>query len=390
MRFGRSGSLYIFMMLLNMSVAIYIQANLLFWTFGLMVGGAIVSLIIPLIMLFNLRISRALPSHGVAGESMPLGYHVANERRWIPAFGIIVSESWGRGADGWRHAGPIAEWPQRLAGAPHTWLMHVGATQNAYIEAPCWPLRRGTLHLEKIILATSFPFGIFQVIKECELPDQVLVYPHLYRINRRVIATLRDMDPRGRKQINQAGGNEEFYGLREYHEGDSIKTIDWRRTARTGEFVSKEMTQPSPPKVMVCLDLTNRPVDSDSPIDEDEDSADGPGVPRTLTERAISLAASVICEAYYRGHQVGMCVQGAPCMPFPVEHNTAHRIKMLESLARLDTSNQMTDPSPLPAPPSVVVRPGRGDSIRGTGGAISGTVVLGAAQVEEYVLKEQT
>lgn len=388
-RFGRGGAVFCLLMSLVLVVAVYIQANLMFWTFGLMVGALVVSLVVPKMMLKRLRVVRQLPAYGVAGHIMPVRYEVTNIGRWLPAFGVVVNETWGAGVNGWREAGPIAEEPRRLRGRPHGWLMHIGPSQVLHTAAPCWPLRRGPLAFERVVLSTSFPFGIIQQSVEFIQYENVLVYPHLYRVHRHLLGDLQDDDPRGRRQVQRTGGNEEFFGLRDYRPEDSLKLIHWRRTARTGKLVSKEMTKPSPPKLMIDLDLTgpqtDEPEDDGAPRKKRK-RKDEQSPRRNLAERAISLAASVICEAHECGYQVGMTVQGAPCAPFPVEHSQAHRTKMLEALARLDTTMTMTDPAPPPAPPSMVIRTGNGEAARGQGArGRRSAVVLGAAQMEEYI-----
>jgi uncharacterized protein (DUF58 family) len=379
LRFGRGGLVYVMMTTFNLMVALYVQANLLFWTFGLLIGGLVVSIIIPPLMLWRLHVTRAVPSHGITGQAMMLQYEVANRRSWLASFGVVIYETWGRGRKGHLRTGPIAEYPQRLRARPHGWIVHTGAKQTVHAVAPCWPMRRGTLRFESIVLSCSFPFGIFEQTMTFDAPDEVLIYPPIHRLERRVIAALRENDPRGRRQVNQGGGQEEFYSLRKYREGDPIKAIEWRRTARTGALVSKEMTRPSPPKVMILLDIADRSVD---PAVQDETQVN-------LIERAISLAASLICEAYGRGYQIGLAVQGAPCAPFKVYRSISHRTKMLETLAKLDATNQMTDPTPLPAQPSVIIRP-RGGEASGPGQAGAGRIVLSAANLERYVSQMDT
>ncbi len=359
------------MTLLVLIVASYVQANLLFWIFGLMAGGLVVSLITPLLMLRRLRVHRQAPDHGVAGQMMALRYDVAHRGRWLPAFGVVINETWGPGFSGWQRVGPVAERPRRLRARPHGWAIHVGPGQTVNVTAPCWPARRGMLRLEQIVAASSFPFGIFNWRIEFDQFDEVLIYPPLYRLNRRLIATLQEEDPHGLRRVDRGGGHEEFFGLREYHEWDSMKLIHWRRTAHAGQLVSKDLTQPSPPKVMVLLDLTERP----GRIPDDTDA-------QALAERAISLTASVISESHHFGHQVGLTVRGALCPPFEMRYGVAHRTQMLEALARLDTANQLTDPGEPQPDPSIAIRVGYGDPLRRGGGH---ALTLGAAQMEQYV-----
>src|SRR5690606_21260727 len=114
------------------------------------------------------------------------------------------------------------------------------------------------------------------------------------------------------------GGTEEFFGLRPYRFGDSFKTIDWKHSARTGSLISREFTQPSPPKIMLLLDLTRQEQPSPDPTTDQHPKSDAQEGrpsrrrpkpsrpdPHDPVERAISLAASLVCDAYFYGYQVG-------------------------------------------------------------------------------------
>lgn len=392
---GHGGMVYVVTTGLIVGAAIYTQANLLFWGFGLMIGGLIVSLLLTAQTMRKIDVQRLLPAHGVVREQLAVRYHVTN-RSWLPVFSMTISENWGRGHRGWKKTGPVAQSPYRLRGRPYGWVMHIGPQQSIQAEAPCWPARRGPLRFERIVVASSFPFGMIRKSVEFDQPSELVVYPRLFRMTRRVIASLSEIDASGRKHVERAGGMEEFFGLREYRMGDSLKLVDWKRTARTGEMVAREMTQPTPPRMMVLLDLTrtNEAVEAGAGKAEPEPKGrrrrahwrrrDDPRSPEARAEdRAISLAASLICDAYFHGCQVGLAVAGAACPVFPVHHSLPHRTRMLEALARLDTSaSSNTRPDVVP---SVVIWPGGGSweasLTRGR------AVTLGAADMDDYIIQ---
>jgi uncharacterized protein (DUF58 family) len=390
---GPGGLMFFVVSVLILAVAIYSQAPLLFWAFGLMVGALIVSIFLSAMMLRHLSVQRIKPTHGVARESMLLRYQLFNPKRIIPAFGVVITETWGKGRQGWRKTGPVAATPARLKGRPLGWVVHVGPGQHIQAESPCWPLRRGYLTLEKIEVSTAFPFGILRRVRVFEAPGQVLVYPRLVRIDRQILFKLSDMDPFGRERIDRGGGHEEFYGLREYRPGDSMKTIDWKRTARTGQLVSREMTQPSPPKIMVALDLSDPALH----IQIDKPSGKKSGHPDQLEnhdhqidqhiEQAISLTASLVCDAYFHGYQIGLAVMGVPFTPFPVHHSLPHRTKMLEALSQLDASHRTGGAKHLPSRPSIIIRPRVNKDAPDTAG--QGQQIFDAAKIQDYAVDLQ-
>ena len=397
---GSGGWLFLFVAALILGAAIHTQANLLFWSFGLMVGGFFISTALALLSLRKVTVTRLAPSHGVVGEALVLRYRLANRKRLLPVFNVVIREHWGRGRRGWKKHGPLAEQPSRLTGRPTGWVLHLGANQTVQAEATCWPLRRGTLSFEAIEIATSFPFGVVRRVTIVPQQDRVLIYPRLYRLNRRLLGNLMQIDMTGRKQLDRGGGNEEFFGLRAYRPGDSLRIIDWKHSARTGELVSREFTMPSPPKLMLLLDLTGERDGKTTPppARRSEEARPTPTAwlrhltrkpkkpappdpnPVDPVERAIALAASLICEAYFHGYQVGLMVRGASCLAFPMHHSLPHRTRMLDALAMLDPA-QAAASEQLPVEPSVIVHPGVSERT----GRGMGATILGANRIDHYV-----
>ncbi|MFW6060730.1 MAG: DUF58 domain-containing protein, partial [Phycisphaeraceae bacterium] len=404
----RGGGIFVLVMLLVGGTAVHTQANLLFWLLGLMAGALVVSVVLALLSLRHVEARRLAPGHAVAGDAGVLRYHITNHA-WVPIFGLMIVETWGQGRHDWQKQGPLVDDPPMLRGRPHGWVMHIGPRQTMQAEAPCWPRRRGRLAFERIVLSTAFPFGMVRKVVTVEQADELLVYPELHRLNRRLLFSLSDYDPSGQKQLERGGGMEEFFGLRPYRFGDSLKMIDWRHSARTSELVSREMTQPSPPRIMVLVDVRDLDAAVElQPSDEPHAGAlrgwlrrrrrrrhaggrrDPALSPRQRTvERTASLAASLICEAHFQGYQVGLAMLGCRFPRFPVHHSLAHRARMLEALAEFDVDWAGAEDGALPARPSVIVAPGNGTAVSGQRGP-AGAVVFGAAQLETYVLEHTT
>lgn len=377
---GSGGILYLVVSGLLLASAIYTQANLLFWGFGLMVGGLVVSIGLTAVALRGLQVERLVASHTAAGETLALRYRVSN-RSWLPAFGVVIRENWGEGSRGWKKHGPCSVRPVMLGGPPYAWVMHVGQRQSTQAQVTCVPRVRGTLCFERIEASTSFPFGVIHKTVVFDQAQQVLVFPHLYRVKRRLLSQLTMASGDGRRPIDRAGGTEEFFGLREYRPGDSMRLVDWKRSARTGDLVAREMTLPSPPKLSLVLDLREPPPDG---IGGHHDGDDAPVSGRILEERAISLAASLICDAYLCGFRIGLRVIGPSCPDFPLRHNLPHRTRMLESLASLDLSQRdLSKRGHDTARGNVVVWAGRGRPFTSGG---NGVTLLGAAEFDDYVL----
>ncbi|MEM1446831.1 MAG: DUF58 domain-containing protein [Planctomycetota bacterium] len=398
LRIGSGGVLYILVSGVILASAIYTQANLLFWGFGLMVGGLVLSIGVAAIALRGLEVTRTVPTHCAAGEPLPLRYEIHN-RSWLPAFAVVLREGWGKGARGWKTQGPAAGVTgagsgRMLGGPPHAWALHVGVGQTLQTQAPCRPRRRGRLRFERIEASTSFPFSVIHKTVIFEQTDEVLVFPYLYRVRRQLLANLSTTEGDGREVQPKPGGSDEFFGLREYRPGDSPRMIDWKRTAKAGKLVAREMTMPRPPSMSLVLDLRETPpigVGSKKPTKKGLVEAAASG--RQLEERAISLTASMICDAYLRGFRVGLRVLGPECAVYAPRHSLIHRTRLLEALAELDLSRKPATAEAVGhlRRSDVVIWAGRGSTPTAPGGPSvggagrAGATVLGAADFDRYV-----
>lgn len=376
---GPSGVIFSVSTALIIAAALATQANLLFWGIGIMAGVLSVSIAWPWISVRALAVERLGMTHGVVGERVNLRYTVRHRGR-LPAFAVVITELWGQGSRGWRKAGPTAEKPPRLTRPPTGWIMHLGPRQQVQAEAPCWPMRRGHLRFERIRVSTSFPFGILRFWGDIPQASEVRVYPHIYRVRRGVLDGVSQLDRDGTIASDKPGGVEEFFGVREYRHGDRPRQIDWKRASRIGRLVTREFTRPGPPRIDLVLDLTEaqpgegvEPV-TDKPWEEDR------------VERAVSLAASIACEAHLQGYELGMTVLGADCPSFAPRHNPQHRARMLDALATLRVAPHAALPSPGRA--TLVIRLGRGEAAAEAvkRGMARRRITLGAADLHRYVV----
>jgi uncharacterized protein (DUF58 family) len=351
---GPTGLVYLFVLTAAAGAAFYTQANLMFLAVGLLLGALFVSLFWVWLSLREIEIERQPPDHGVTGDEMVFRYQLTKRSR-LPAFSLVLTETWGRGKRGYRKHGPMREQPPRLLERPTGWVMHLGAGQTLQGQASCWPTRRGDLELSRIEVHSDFPFGLVRRVLVFDHTDCVLVLPRLYRVTRGVMTKITRLDAGGYHQLDKEGGSEEFFALRDYRMGDSLKVIDWKHSAKVGKLVSRELTQPVPPSLVIYLDLS-----SYAPLRAGGDPPRiGPDDMRRI-DRAVDLAASLVCDAYQAGYRVGLIVNGAESAALRAHHSLPHRGKLLETLARLKPGSAPALHRYTGEAPSVIVRPDRG------------------------------
>lgn len=96
------------------------------------------------------------------------------------------------------------------------------------VELPAVAARRGWLTLERVTIASRFPFGLFRAWSPVKVRLRCLVYPRP--------AGTRALPPCLAHDSSEGGargyGGDDFSGLREYRPGDSPRLIHWKSVAR--------------------------------------------------------------------------------------------------------------------------------------------------------------
>jgi uncharacterized protein (DUF58 family) len=275
-----SGLIFCAMMLFMMFAAAKTQANLLFAVFGLMVGVIIVSAVISRVMLARIQLQRTLPEYGTVGRLMGIEYLITNRKRFWPTFSMTVAEM--DGVEG-------------FLTQPHAYLLNVapGASTSTTVEVIA--KRRGLLRLRRLQFQTSFPFGFIRRAVDRSISDLLLIHPAIGRVDPQVLKLCLSAETSGAMMRPRRGGMDEFYGVRDYRAGENPRWIYWRRSARTGALVLREMTHVSPPRILMLVDtfLPDRSLDCHADV-----------------ERAIAMAGSLAGQAMEQGHPVGLLAWG--------------------------------------------------------------------------------
>lgn len=98
--------------------------------------------------------------------------------------------------------------------------------------------RRGRMHPGNLEIATSYPLGLFRAWSLFEL-GEVLVYPQPAAEAELPPAPSQHDDERDQKE-----GDEEFYGLRDFRQGDPLSHVDWKGLARERGLLTKQFEDP--------------------------------------------------------------------------------------------------------------------------------------------------
>lgn len=177
-----------------------------------------------------------------------------------------------------------------------------GESRIFHLELPA--SERGSLVLERFGVRTLFPFELFRAWAWLHMDISAIVYP---RPAGEAPLPPQTQAAQGHRQ-HDARGEEDFAGLRAYHEGDSPRHVAWKAFARTGELLSKQFAG---------ADTSSQWFDYDQLQLPD-------------TEARLSVLTRWIVDADRTRQDYGLRLPGAEFSP---AHGERHRHNCLESLA---------------------------------------------------------
>ncbi len=300
-----TGGIYSAMLIFMALAAATTEANLLYGVGGLMVGVLFVSYLICRMVTSHLRITRELPDHAIVGHTTTFIYHFHNEKKFWPSLSVSLAEL--DGVEGFTRQ-------------PQSYLLHAAARASASVPVEVIPKRRGLHTLDQHQFCTSFPFGFIKLAVMRRQHDTVLVIPAIGTVDPRLLAQCLPAEKTGPTMRPRRGGVDEFYGLKEHRRGENPRWIYWRRSARTGVLVSKDMTQVAPPRLLLLVDthLTNRT-----------------RAEHARVEKVIAMAASLASAALEQGLSVGLHVWMNGWNGLPPTRGKRQRRELMSMLARL-------------------------------------------------------
>jgi len=210
-------------------------ASLMLGVFGCLMGAVAFSGLLAWRMLRQVEIHRELPDRDWQYRTIHLGYYLHNRGR-LPCLGLEVEEIAPEGIDS--AAGYCVSIP--AGGA-----FRAGGRFVAR--------QRGRIDLPGIVLRTRFPFGLVRAVRRIGRPATIVIWPARGSLRRALLKG-------GAAQTSTAGpsrasgGQDEFFGLREYRVDDNPRWIHWKRSATHGALVVREMARPRPEVLWIVVD----------------------------------------------------------------------------------------------------------------------------------------
>ncbi len=284
--------------------AVDADVNLLLMLFGLCVGAFLVNFLLGWRCLRFISIRRIAPDAAVVGQQFDLRYVITNKHRWITARALIIEDE----------AHSSASIP-----SPQGFITALGPGETQTINIPYLCDYRGRLTFSSFRVMSGFPFNL--LVKWRRLIDEreMVIYPMLgsLRADPRTFARALETSSNS-SNLGRQRGEEEYFGIREYRHGDSLRKIHWRRSARTGQLMIRETAATATQQYWCVVDSRRIAGDDD---------------PAGHLEQVLSAAATFVCAVLEQGASVGLICNGDPLVILPPGAGRSHRPRLLRELA---------------------------------------------------------
>jgi uncharacterized protein (DUF58 family) len=124
-------------------------------------------------------------------------------------------------------------------------------------------LPRGRYAFHDVRAEIADAFGLEGASVPLPAPGALLVYPRLVRLDR-LFSETGAHSHHGRRLLLRRQGGFELHGVREYEQGESLRRVHWRSTARRGQLMVKELEDAPRDEIAVLLDADARSVVGES------------------------------------------------------------------------------------------------------------------------------
>ena len=272
-------------------------------------------------LLFKPRV--ALAAHHAerirAGEVLPVDVEIRQQRNLLGAAMTLIPHCLPRALDVVPEDG--LRLPSLLRG------------QKTRVRLGIHCARRGLYAWRGFRVECDFPFGLIRAFRTYAGEYNVLVYPAFTRLSRLQIPTSLRYQPGGVALASSLGESFEYLGNREYREGDNVRDIDWRATARLNLPIVREYREEYFLRVGVVMDtyapdrVNGKLLSAKALVAQEENF-----------ERAVSLTAAVSDFMARSDYVVDLFAAGPNLYHLMAGRSLAYLDQILDILACVDAS----------------------------------------------------
>lgn len=244
------------------------QAGWLYVIAAGFVGVVMAGMILPSLSLRNLTAQRVAQPAAMVGESTNVTIQLNNTSR--------------------SKKGPLSGKDTFLGSVTPFIVNRLPARATVQITYSIVPDRRGVYEGSPLTVWSGAPFGIARARRIIPAGGALIVHPKWVPVSSFPLLEAASTPNEAIHERPKRGGGMDFYGLREYRSGDSLRQIHWRASARGGKLQVREFEEQIASRLTLIVDAGEK-VGAE---------------PVTTFEDSISCAVSLVFYALDTGHPV--------------------------------------------------------------------------------------
>ena len=313
---AREGWYYLGMMGFIIAGAMIRDINLLYIMAGMMLGPLLFSFYAANRSLKKLELKRRFQPLVAVDEPLHVEVSASKSVGSPRALAVLVRDTIYREGES-----------RRTTKNAQLFFSHVNAGTTADRSYCVRFKRRGKYLLGPIKASTGIPLGLVRATAAADEDDFVLVSPKLGVLQPAWSRYLELADDGGQKSVRRHGkAAGDFYGMREWRDGDSRNWIHWRTSAKRSKLTVRQFQQRINQDLVVVLDLYQ---------------PKGRAVSSDLAEKAISFAATLVVEQARQG-STQMAVACAGTLGFVLRgmSSPVFRREVMERMATIDVTER--------------------------------------------------
>lgn len=145
--------------------------------------------------------------------------------------------------------------PDELSAEPMPLELTLPPHSRAKASYKATPAKRGKFELGNLNVRVRGPLGLMWHERRLPAAQAVAVYPDLRGASRLLLSgAALDLVNLGLRELRRDGRGSEFARLRDYAQGDSVREVDWKATARRTRPVTRVMESERSQTVLICVD----------------------------------------------------------------------------------------------------------------------------------------
>jgi uncharacterized protein (DUF58 family) len=189
------------------------------------------------------------------------------------------------------------EMPYTLGGRPRFIIDRIGPEQHRTVRYPVRSDARGRYRVGPLRLRLADPFGLVELTRSFSTVDRLTVVPAVHSLPSVRLGGARDAGGESVSRTVAIRGDDDA-ATREYRNGDDLRKVHWRSTARVGKLMVRREERPWQSRATLLLDtrgIAHR--------------GDGPG---SSFEWSVSAVASIAVHAARHGYAVQLITDSGP------------------------------------------------------------------------------